>query len=99
MNPGRLPLLLGHRNRDGGEAYHYLQAWVKPVVTLGEGSGDLQDTAPRLVLWSLNSPVDPGSGELEDPREKERIPPLTSLQMTTTSPTGLLAEFLINMAQ
>ena len=70
MNPGRLPLLLGHRNRDGGEAYHYLQAWVKPVVTLGEGSGDLQDIVPSLVSGSSSSLTDPKLGKIEGLQEK-----------------------------
>ena len=89
MNPGRLPLLLGHRNGDAGEAYHYLKAWVKPVVPLGEGSGDLQDTAPILVLWFLNSPVGPGPGELEDPREKARIPLSLHSKRQPPLPLGL----------
>ena len=73
MNPGRLPLLLGHRNRDGGEAHCYLKAWAKPVGSLDEGSGDLQNIAPSLVLWPLNSLTGPRPGELEDPSEKARI--------------------------
>ena len=70
MNPGRLPLLLGHRNRDAGEAYHYLKAWVKPVVPLGEGSGDLQDIVPSLVSGSSSSLTDLKLGKIEGLQEK-----------------------------
>ena len=56
--PGRLPLLLGHRDRDGERFTAVSRPGPRLVGNSGEGPGALQDTAPglssgppQLALW------------------------------------------------
>ena len=45
-NSGSQPLLLGHRNRDGGEVHHSSRCRPKLEEGLSEGPAGLQDVAP-----------------------------------------------------
>ena len=48
--PGRQLPPFGYRGRNREEVHHCLKAWAWPVGGLGEGSGDLQDTASVCSL-------------------------------------------------
>ena len=65
------------RDRDWGEVHQDLKSWARPVGGPGEGSGALQDTAPRLFpgapQLTHSGPSDPGQGELEGPGEEAGI--------------------------
>lgn len=54
----RSPLLLGGRDRDGGELRHCLKAWAQPV-------GGLGDRALSLFPGPLSSLAGPRRGKLE----------------------------------
>ena len=73
----RRQLPLGLRDRDGGEVHQDLKAWARPVGGPGEGSGALQDTAPRLFprapQLTHSGLSDTGQGELEGPGEEAGI--------------------------
>ena len=83
---GRLPLLLGQRDRDGGKVHYSLRPGPLLGGGLGEGSGVLQDTVPSLVPGPPAHLLTQGqvSGRASG-RRLESAPYLT-LHLTTTTP-------------
>ena len=68
--PGTLPGLLGHRNQDGGEVHHCLEAWATDGGWPWWGFWSPVRHSPKPVLWAPSSPTGPRLGELEGLREK-----------------------------
>lgn len=75
--PGDCQLLLGHRDKDGGEVHSCLKAGAQPVGGFHKGSGALRDTAPSLFPGSSSSPADTRPGELEGLGGEGQDSPLT----------------------
>ena len=89
-DPGRLPLPLGHRGRDGGKVHCRLKAWAWSAGGLGEGSGGLQDTAPCLFHGPpAHPPIQEGLREGQDS-------PLTLLSTSQQPFHQPLAEQVLN---
>ena len=82
----RWALLLGHRGRDGGEVYGCLKAWAWPVGGLGEGSGVLQDTAPRLFPGHATPTPSSPAGPRRAPGRRSGSAPYFTLHLRTTTP-------------
>ena len=67
-DPDRWPLLLGHRDTDGGEVHCSSRPGprlVEGLVSLSEGSGDLHRIVSSLFPGPSSSPTGPTLGELE----------------------------------
>jgi len=73
-NSHKWPLLLGCRDRDGGEVHCCRKGWAKASGRgLIESSGALQDVVPSLFPGLASWPSGPSLGKLEAHQEKAWI--------------------------
>ena len=63
--PGRWPLLVGCRDRDGGEIHHSSRPGPRLLEGLSEGSGALQDVVPSLFPGTSSSPTGPRLDDIQ----------------------------------
>ena len=91
-NPHKLLLILGHRDKNGGEVQHCWRPGPRILGGLGEGFWALPDTVPTLFPWSPITHWPKTREQAGGPRGEGKHLPLASLSTWWPPPYWPLAK-------
>ena len=87
--PGRWPLLVVCRDRDGGEVHHFPRPGPRLLEGLSQGSWTLKDVLPSLLTGTNRSPTGPRLGDLQALQKMPESASSVTFQVMNTTPPYL----------